>query len=46
LNKAEKEAEEQKELAKMMMSKKDRRLYNQIEFGRKKKEAEVRSLNS
>ncbi|KAJ3205149.1 mRNA-binding ribosome synthesis protein nop7 [Dinochytrium kinnereticum] len=41
---AELEAAEEKELAKMMMSKKDRRLYNQIEFGKKKKEAEANKL--
>ncbi|KAJ3381119.1 mRNA-binding ribosome synthesis protein nop7 [Entophlyctis sp. JEL0112] len=40
----EAEAAEEKELAKMMMSKKERRLYNQIEFGRNKKAAEAQKL--
>ena len=38
---AELEAAEEKELAKLMLSKKDRRLYEQIQFSRKKKADEV-----
>ncbi|TPX74193.1 hypothetical protein CcCBS67573_g04537 [Chytriomyces confervae] len=41
---AEAEAAEEKELAKMLMNKKERRLYGQIEFGRKKKEEEAKKL--
>ncbi|KAI8851573.1 Pescadillo N-terminus-domain-containing protein [Chytridium lagenaria] len=44
VSQAETEAAEEKELAKMMMSKKDRRLYNQIEFGKKKKADEANKL--
>ncbi|KAJ3303040.1 mRNA-binding ribosome synthesis protein nop7 [Blyttiomyces sp. JEL0837] len=41
---ADVEAEEEKNLAIMMMSKRDRRLYNQIQFGKKKKEEEAAKL--
>ncbi|KAJ3402042.1 mRNA-binding ribosome synthesis protein nop7 [Chytriomyces hyalinus] len=41
---AEAEAAEEKELAKMLMNKKERRLYGQIEFGRKKKDEEAKKL--
>ncbi|KAJ3110601.1 mRNA-binding ribosome synthesis protein nop7 [Phlyctochytrium bullatum] len=44
LTPAEEAAVEEKELAKMMMSKKDRRLYEQIEYGKKKKQAEIDEL--
>ncbi|KAJ3108094.1 mRNA-binding ribosome synthesis protein nop7 [Phlyctochytrium planicorne] len=43
---AELEAAEEKELAIMMMSKKDRRLYNQIQFGKNKKQAEADALRA
>ncbi|KAJ3036294.1 mRNA-binding ribosome synthesis protein nop7 [Rhizophlyctis rosea] len=35
---AEKQAREERELAKMMMNKKDKHLYNKIQFGKKRKE--------
>ncbi|KAJ3072864.1 mRNA-binding ribosome synthesis protein nop7 [Podochytrium sp. JEL0797] len=41
---AELEAAEEKELAMTMMSKRDRKLYHKIEYGRKKKEDEVNKL--
>lgn len=46
MKKSKKEAQEaeKKELAKMMMSKKDRRLYEQIQFGKNKKAAITEKL--
>lgn len=45
---SEKEIEEKetKDLAKIMMSKKDKHLYNQIQYSKKKKAAEVKKLKS
>lgn len=49
MSKAELEIEsvkEKKELAKMMMTKKDKRLYEQIQFAKRKREAEAAVLEA
>jgi pescadillo protein len=38
------EAKEAKELAKIMMSKREKKLYDKIQFGKKRKQEEVKKL--